>query len=171
MTPNIYDSVNKIWPKEIPPCTRIEAQRGAQRLVTAFIGASYGAPRVRRCWIALSPPYGTLSRGWRRLVHDVSHRAWSAQHRGQRPHSGFHAALEREMAEYVVSHGWLDGKLKPTPTAKPTRQERRASRLAGAEAKLAAWERRVKLATGKVRRWRRRVQALRRETTAPRQPV
>lgn len=99
-------------------------------------------------------------------VYDISHLTWDERRRrlpsGTRPHGGFHAALEREMAEYVVRHGWLDGKLKskpPKPKAPPDPAAVRADRLAAARATLAAWERKLKLATTKVKRWRRIVGA------------
>lgn len=174
MSPDVYESVNRTWPKEIPPCTRIEAQRAAERLGKAF-KTPWRARRVRRCWIALKPET-TANRGWWRLVHDISHLTWDERRLrlpigGTRPHGGFHAALEREMAEYVVSHGWLDGKLKPRPPkpkAKPDPTARRAGRLALAEGILATWERKAKLAQTKVKRWRRIV-AARARAAAPRQ--
>jgi len=162
---NVYDSVNKVWPASIPPITRVEAERAAKRLGKAF-NTPWRARRVRRCWI---DPTGKrpLTRGWWRLVHDISHYTWDERRLrlpigGTRPHGGFHAALEREMAEYVVRHGWLDGKLKskpPKPKAPPDPVAVRADRLAAARATLAAWERKLKLATTKVKRWRRIVGA------------
>jgi hypothetical protein len=176
MSPDIYASVDKAWPATIPPITRIEAARAAARLAKAFKGSWRPPAPARRCWIALSPPYDSLDRGWRRLVHDVSHILFEQQHRRARragtirPHGGFHAALEREMAEYVVSHGWLDGTLRPKPPVRPTPPspaEARAAKLAAARLRLATWERKRKLAEGKVRKLTRSVRALERRAPPP----
>jgi hypothetical protein len=160
MTPNVYASVNRDWPATIPPITRIEAERAAKRIVKRF-GAPPRLARVRRCWISLDPARSSdLSRGWRRLVHDLSHLLYRANFPGARPHGGFHAGWERDVRDYVLARGWLDGTLKLTPAVKKKGKPSPADKLAAAEAKLIAWERREKRAATKVKKYKRMVARL-----------
>lgn len=114
---DIYEAVNAVWPREVPAITRAEAQRALKRLVRHFGGtacAKLGRHPVRRCWISLKPYHG-LRRGWRRLVHDVSHRLFAREHPHFKDHGRSHAALELTMSRYVIEKGWLTGTLRPTP--------------------------------------------------------
>lgn len=150
-----YSAVNLLYPKPVPPCSRIEAGRAARRLMKHF--AQCDSRWLRRCWITPEPT-ANLDRGWPRLVHDIAHRVFILKNRGiARHHGGWHAELELEIAQYVLAHGWLDGKLKPPATAAMPLDQRRARRLAHAQTMLATWERRAKIAQGRIRRWRGRV--------------
>lgn len=160
-----YDAVNAVWSTvAVPPITRAEAERAARRLHRHFGGLALGGPHmrgparfngeVRRCWITSRSNAGP-EKGWPRLVHDVSHRIFARRHPNFRPHAGGHATLEREIAEFVVQSRWLEGVLKPRPTAKPTAPERRAKRIAQTEAAMARWQskrRRAETALEKLRR-------------------
>jgi hypothetical protein len=109
-----YIPVNTTFPMDLPPITKVEARRAAGRIIRHFTGKARAVDTVRRCWIAVRPPYNDLNRGWRRLIHDVSHTIM--YRRGQaKPHTGVHAKLELEVARYVLEKGWLTGTLKPAP--------------------------------------------------------
>lgn len=134
-----YAAIHTIWATvSVLPITRIEAERAARALYRHFGGLRLGGPHMgaparfhgpaRRCWITTRTNAG-LNKGWQRLVHDVSHRIFARRHPGFRPHAGGHATLEWEMAQFVVQSGWLAGELKPAVRAKPTADERRASRI------------------------------------------
>lgn len=156
---NVYEQVNTKWPKEVPPLTRGEATKAAHRLVKRFRGP-LRAREVRRCWVTARP--GLTNKGWWRLVHDISHMTFERLHPQTRPHSGFHAHLEREMVEYVIARGWLDGTLKPKVRGKLTPEQRREGKLIRARSMVTKWERRSKLSTTKLKVWRRRVATLER---------
>lgn len=166
MTPavDVYAPVNTGWPAgpaPLPPVTREEATRAAARLVKHFKGPRHAA-RVRRVWITRDS-YSGLQRGWRRLVHDVSHRVYDAQRsRLLRPHGGIHAHLEREMVEYVVTKGWLTGTLRSKPAVPLSTDQRRAKELKGAREAIVTWQRKQKLAGTKIKVWQKRVRTLER---------
>lgn len=153
-----YAAVDAGWPAAIPPITREEARRASRKLARHFGGRPRREPR--RCWVATSGQVGTIRRGWRRLVHDVSHRVWREQAPAARGHGKWHADLEREMVAYVVARGWLAGTLrapeKATPVSLDARRAKRALHLA---AQVAKWTRRKKLATTKLRYWTNRERA------------
>lgn len=107
-----YEKVNSAWPVTLPSITRAEGARAARKLIHHF----HRRRKVRwsrRCWIAVTPEANTLHRGWRRLVHDVSHRVFDLTHPNSTNHGGLHAKLEQAMVEYVVAQGWLGGPLRP----------------------------------------------------------
>jgi hypothetical protein len=150
--PNIYEQVNKLWgsPLNVPPITREEAQRAARKLYRHFgptAACRAHRPVVRKVWVSLMPGNsGSLRRGWRRLVHDVSHRVFRYDHfklyKGQ--HGDNHAKLELAMAQYVIAQGWLEGKLKSKP--KTELKLTRSEKLARVDAAIKRWETKYKRA-------------------------
>ena len=167
-----YKQVSDTLPATLPPLTREEAERAAKRIFRHFgsakdrggAQADLGPIRfrgyVRRCWVS-SKPTKEHDKGWGRLVHDVSHDIFRRRHPGFRPHAGGHAQLEREIAEFVVAQGWLDGRLK-TIDKKPSREERHRCKLARVEEALLRWDRKLRRAQNALRKLRAREAALRR---------
>jgi len=146
-----YARANR-WPEEIPPLTREEAERALRRLWKKFGNGEPISRRILRVWVPRKPPFNTIYRGWRRLVHDVSHRIFFRLHPGRRPHDPRHEWLEGEMVEFVLKSGWLDGKLKPKPkTEKPIRERRFQSVLE----RIEVWERKRKRAETALKKLRR----------------
>lgn len=149
-----YTPVNEVWPADLPSLTRDEARRAARKLIHHF-GGRRRVRWVRRCWVAASPPFNTVHRGWRRLVHDVSHRVWTREAPKARAHGKHHATLELEMSRYVLARGWLTGTLKaaehrrPAPTAD--------QKLARTLAALKRWETKRRRAETAMKKLRRRV--------------
>ena len=166
MTPGAarYLTVDAVWESVacVPPITRAEATVASRKLYRHFGGrGEHDHQRyrvkpepVRRCWITSKPGAG-LDRGWRRLVHDVSHRIFRYRHPGWRPHHPQHALLELELATYVVTQtDWLTGGLAPKPkVARDLVAERRAR----VEARLASWESRLRRAQKAVAKLRRQL--------------
>lgn len=150
-----YDAVNAAWPEQIPPITREEARRASTKLFAHFGGRNRP---VRKCWIVLSDrPNRTndLSRGWRRLVHDVSHYVWDdRKSKLFKDHGGLHATLELEMVHYVLEKGWLTGALRIPEKARPDLATRREARLLHARSMLTEWTRTLARAERKVKEWR-----------------
>jgi hypothetical protein len=106
-------------------------------------------------WISTKPTTGH-HKGWGRLIHDVSHIVFARRHPSFRPHDGGHAALEREVAEYVVAKGWLEPKpAKPEPDQRSIRYARVCERLKKWESKA----KRAETAIKKLRRAKARYEA------------
>jgi hypothetical protein len=92
--------------------------------------------------------------GWKEIVHGVSHYAHRRKHPDKKPHDFRHLLLEREMVQYAVENGFLDGKLKraekPLPPARDVKVAR-AQKLADQIARWEAKERRARAALKKLR--------------------
>lgn len=66
---------------------------------------------IRNHVLYVNPDLGG-SGGWHELVHLMSHLCANRLFPKAKGHGAQHAFLEREMIQYVISSGWLDGKLK-----------------------------------------------------------
>jgi hypothetical protein len=142
-----YEKVNALW-TTVPPCTREEAVRATWKIRKHF--RMMKSRQIRTCWISLRG--GTLDKGWPRLVHDLSHRQARLQFPRARPHGPHHAAIEREMVEYVLEQGWLTGKLRPKE-----RERKAKDPLAHAQAQVARWETKLKRTTTLLKKWQRKL--------------
>jgi hypothetical protein len=136
-----YSGVDKMWSDAgVTWATRItegEARRAA-RALWRIVGRKVRVPSIRPVW---------LREGWRRMVHDLSHRvhAWKSGP-NVRPHAWNHVAWERAFVEHCIKKGWHLGALKAKPRAikpKPDPKVLRAERI---EARLKAWRSRLKRA-------------------------
>lgn len=160
-----YESVNGKWPEgALPPLTGPEAISAAKRLYRFIMKKRWtGQMKLtsgrRSSWVRWWR--GTIivnpQRGWHDLVHELSHDFHRRLHPGDQPHGMHHAWIERTMIEYVVSHGWLEGKLKRPEKPqhevdlKSIRHERILSRIQSWEAK----KRRAENALKKLQRQRK----------------
>ncbi len=163
-----YDSVAGALPAQLPPLNRKDSVRYATRLVKRFGKLGLGSPNQirpaslsdwrcqggRRVWISTKPtPATDHDKGWGRLIHDCSHLVFQKRHPTFRPHDGGHAALEREIAEYVARKGWLaprpERKVANDPLAR--KQERHQRLLV----RLENWERKERRAQTAIRKIRR----------------
>lgn len=148
-----YERVNSTWPAEVPPLTKDEAIRAAKKLyrfvrhetfrgtVTVTSGRNYS--RAARYSIVVNP-----DRGWRDLIHDLSH--WLCRDR----HGGSHARVERRMIKEVLKRGWLEGNLKSTPKAIVRPVEKRYSNAVN---NLKRWRSKLKRAETAIKKLERRV--------------
>lgn len=160
-----YAPVEHALPPLCPAITRAEAEIASQRLLKAFgkrtadrpaqyRDATWNRP-ARRCWLSSKPTHGdSPHKGWPRLIHDISHIVFAARCPRSRLHGDGHAALEAEIASYVVQMGWLTGSLKPKAAAKPTGNDKLAS-LVEREQRWEAKLRRAENALKKIRRQRK----------------
>ena len=172
-----YGQVNRMWPDEIPPITKEEAFK-AYKLLTRKFGSkkvwceyynkwetkklSIGRRRPRRCWICLSGNCNLLDRGWRRLVHDISHRVYDFRFpQSSRDHNIAQAKIEQEMAQFVIDSGWLDGKLKSKPKPKPTKDEKQTARIKNLIKLIRSWERKETTAKTYIKKYRLKLKRLR----------
>ena len=146
------------WPDQLPFVTRIEAERAERKLYAKFGALDNGRKRTKcsygfgaRTWVCLSGDTNSLNRGWRRLVHDISHDIHGWRYPNKTPHGSFHSTIERELIDYVVTQtDWLNGGLRPKARTKPTVLDKRAQRLAKTQKKVALWTRKLKLAKTKL---------------------
>jgi len=168
-----YAPVAAALPSILPPITREEADRAQRMLCRKFGGKAHGSVNmthavrrypVRRCWISLKPTRGE-SKGWGRLIHDVSHRIFERRHPTFRAHDGGHATLEREIAQFVAASGWLDGGLRPKARVKLSTEERRLVRLERTEASITRWLAKQKRAENALRKLKTRRRVLLRTLT------
>jgi hypothetical protein len=146
------------------PLTRVEAQRAKRRLISHFGKLRDGGglmtrtmnpecyTNVRKCWIAPNGSKGRR-RGWRRMIHDVSHQIFRERHPTFRPHDGGHAALELEIKNYVLSKGWPGGALRPPVRTKKAVDQ--LARILAAEKRWTSKLRRAETALAKLARQRR----------------
>ena len=145
------------WPTPLPALTGPEAVRAARRLWRFAMGETLEMKveltsgnrytYVRRYVLYVNP-----DKGWRELVHDLSHTFVQRANPGERPHSKFHAAFEAKLVREVLRRGWLDGKLRDkakaamTPAA-PSLDDKRRDKLTRLQARIVAWERKQARAT------------------------
>jgi hypothetical protein len=158
-----YQHVGNTLPAMLPAITRVEASK-ANRLICRHFGKRSLGPvtmlfdvepyaRVRVCWLSAKLSHGADHRkGWGRLIHDLSHYIFRRRHPHFRPHECGHATLEREIAAYVVSKGWLEGTLKPEVPAKQTTEERRRASLERLEERLKRWDVKQRRANSAIKR-------------------
>jgi hypothetical protein len=125
--------VNPLWPNPLPKLTGVEAERAAKRLYRHVFKKAWTGPikvtsgrnysYIRGGVLRVNP-----DKGWAELVHNLSHSFAYRLDRTTKPHSYPHARLERDMVQYVIDQGWLDGKLKPAEKVQPSAQEVRYQR-------------------------------------------
>lgn len=171
--PKKYGTVNAAWPdgtndgRDLKP-TPQEALAAAKRLYRfamkrRFRGKVKLTSGRRHTWVYSGVLYvnpDEAGGGWHEIVHSLSHYCayYLFRHRpGQehnnkvRPHGPQHAFLEKEMINYVIKSGWLEGKLKREPKPKKDPRLVKAERvLLG----IKKWERKAKLAATKLKKLR-----------------
>lgn len=160
----LYRLVNEAWGvkrSELPPLSEAEAISATKRLWRVATG--------RRCpfkkfTFSTGNRHSSIWRGrinlengWHGLVHSLSHSVYHQSPEGRRAegrhHEAGHAYLERRLVEYVVSHGWLDGKLKRPEKPKPVVQDVRRWRV---DKLIAKWEGRRRRAENALKKLKRK---------------
>tara|TARA_R110002020_G_scaffold43261_4_gene125985 strand:+ start:6522 stop:7082 length:561 start_codon:yes stop_codon:yes gene_type:complete len=172
----VYGQVNRMWPDELPILEKVEAQRAYKRLITKFgkkkVWCEYlnewetkklyaGRKRPRKCWLSLNGDTNSLSKGWRRLVHDVSHYVHDFRFSNSKDHNIAQAKIEFEMAKFVIDSGWLQGKLKPKIKPLLTKEEKNNKKILHYQSLLKRWETKHNLATTKIKIYRKKLKNLR----------
>jgi len=152
-----YAAVNSAWPPAVPTLTGPEAASAARRLYRFGMKRAWKGPVKltsgnRYTWIYHGELRVNPGKGWRGLVHDMSHLVHRYQHPDKSGHDMRHEFLEGEMVAYVIASGWLQGKLKPKTKPKPPLQEVRHARVLQ---RLADWKRKAKRAATAIRKLER----------------
>ena len=182
----VYGQVNRMWPDELPILEKVEAERAYKRLIAKFgtkkvwsdfygkwitkkksvrltrkRGTKSWKVEFRKCWLSLNGDTNSLSKGWRRLVHDVSHDVYEFRFpNSSRDHNIAQAKIEHEMAQYVIAQGWLEGKLKPKIKTPLTKDEKKSKKLLNYERLLKKWMSKMSLANTKIKIYKRRIKNL-----------
>jgi hypothetical protein len=128
---DIHRDQTLVWPAMIPRLTEAEAVKAAKLLwrwcvkqappnrvyrfpaslpVKVTSGRRYN--RILHGHLVVNP-----GRGWRNLVHELSHAFHYRLRPTDRPHSDSHRHLERDLIHLVVGAGWLEGRLQPKARA------------------------------------------------------
>lgn len=156
-----YTRVNALWPEDVPALTGPEAIRAARKLHRFALGVTIPLAAVRLTsgnrftW----KRHGILSvnpeRGWKKLVHHLSHLFDNRLHPETKPHASEHARLEMRMIKEVIKRGWLAGSLKDQPKALAPERDARAEKYARLYERVRKWEakhKRAEVALKKLRR-------------------
>jgi hypothetical protein len=174
-----YARVNSAWPERVPELNAEEAQRAARKLIRFALGNAVKVGDVqvtsgnRYSWVRGGIVKVNPDRGWKSLVHDLSHWAHKYSNTGDKPHDSSHARMELRMIKRVVSSGWLDGSLKtpeaaPEPAADPSadRQALRLLRAARIDDRIERWEAKAKRAERALAKLRRQARYYQRTLAA-----
>tara|TARA_Y100001938_G_scaffold146886_1_gene226849 strand:+ start:727 stop:1314 length:588 start_codon:yes stop_codon:yes gene_type:complete len=170
-----YRKVNSMFPENLPYIETQEAMQAYKKLMFHFgkkqiydkrrgwiTKRPHYNKKPRKCWVCLSGNSNTLSRGWRRLVHDVSHyiHDWRFPN-SSRDHNIAQAKIEHEMAQFVIDSGWLNGILKPKPKPKPTQDEKRYAKINNLVKLIKSWEKKESIAKTYIQKYRKKLKRLR----------
>lgn len=176
MSAERYDPVAEQWGKvaaDLKTPTRTLAKRAVARILRDFdtsldraMGQLSIASRkahyiheVRRVWVGERGEFDTyLTKGWPRLVHDVSHAIFRVRQPRARTHDLGHETLELEIARYVIAQDWHIA----VEAKKP-----KVDKLVALDAAIARWTTKQKRATNALRKLntKRRAMIRRREAT------
>jgi hypothetical protein len=169
---DIHKAQAEAWPAAIPPLTDAEATKAAQLLYRRFYQDRFyeekhgmgrlayyrklgrtAPPRTlmpvkitsgnRHTWVRRGTISVNTGRGWRHLVHMLSHYCHSRLRPQDQPHSDSHRHLETEMIAWVIGQGWLAGKLKPAARAAASPVVEQHERVL---ARIKSWETKAKRA-------------------------
>lgn len=159
---NRYVHVNGQWPNDMPKVTGQEAIAGAKRLYRHFMKRAYKGKwkltsgrrhtQQRSMVFYVNPAKSEGYTGWKDIVHAMSHYVHSRLHPEGKGHGAGHSYLEREMIDYVLAQGWLDGKLKRATKPKPAVIDIRYTRVCNG---LVKWQSKLKRANTAIKKLKR----------------
>jgi hypothetical protein len=159
-----YARVNGAWPETLPELTPQEAKTAFKRLYRMTMKKPWKGKIAftsgnRHNWSRYGSfylnPKGNHFGGWRDLVHGLSHYCHRKLYPNAKPHSFQHHFLEKEMVEYVVKNGWLEGKLKRKAPEKPA-PDPKGVKLALIKRRIENWEKKEQRARNALKKLRRK---------------
>ena len=157
-TKKVWDGYPSKWITEKMKIRQIR-KRGAP---LGNANTRYWKTKVRKCWLSLNGDTNDLHKGWRRLIHDVSHYVYHFRFpNNSEGHNIAQAKIEQEMAQFVIDSGWLDGKLKSKPKPKPTKDEKQTAKTKNLIKLIRSWERKETTAKTYIRKYRLKLKRLR----------
>ena len=180
-----YGQVNRMFPKQLPILEKDEAEKAYKKLIAKFgtkqvwseysnkwitkkmkvrrirkFGEKTFKTEVRKCWLSLNGDTNTLHKGWRRLVHDVSHYVHDFRFPNSNNHDLAQAVIEKEMVNYVINQGWLEGKLKTKLKPKLTKDEKQNAKIISLEKLIKSWETKEKRAKTYIKKYKTKLRRL-----------
>jgi|TARA_R110002033_G_scaffold154201_1_gene190659 hypothetical protein len=180
-----YGQVNRMFPKQLPILEKDEAEKAYKKLIAKFgtkqvwseysnkwitkkmkvrrirkFGEKTFKTEVRKCWLSLNGDTNTLHKGWRRLVHDVSHYVHDFRFPDSSNHDLAQAVIEKEMVNYVINQGWLEGKLKTKLKPKLTKDEKQNAKIISLEKLIKSWETKEKRAKTYIKKYKTKLRRL-----------
>lgn len=172
-----YNECNTFLPKDLPYITRAEASKAYKQLVAKFgkkkVWCNYRnkwitkkwkrwvlySKKPRRCWIVLSGNPNTLEKGWRRLIHDVSHMVHNFLRPDLRDHCFQQAELELSMIKYAYEKKWFDGVLKPkVKVISP--EDKKDNKIKHLESLIKKWETKNKTTLTYLKKYKAKLKRL-----------
>jgi hypothetical protein len=164
---SLYQKVDDALPAILPALSRDEARKAIGAIARQFGGVKHGSPAMlypfkwnraaRVCWMSREETRGH-HKGWGRLIHDAAHMIYDRRHPNDRGHGPAHAALEREIAQWVVYTNLMTKVRGEMPAAKSTEEKRRA-KLANLELGIKRWESKLRRATNALKKLKARQRA------------
>jgi len=174
-----YNECNLYLPKDLPYITKQEAQKAYKRLVKKFAkkkvwsnlrnkwvtkkqsGLGFYFRKPRRCWICLSGNPSSLSKGWRRLIHDVSHMVHNFLRPNLREHCYQQAELELSMIKFAYDQKWFEGTLKPKIKV-ISLEEKKDLKIKHLESLVKKWETKNKTTLTYLKKYKAKLKRLKR---------
>lgn len=173
-----YNECNSFLPKDLPYITKQEAQKAYKRLVKKFAkkkvwsnfrnkwvtkkwASAYYYRNPRRCWICLSGNPSSLSKGWRRLIHDVSHMVHNFLRPNLREHCYQQAELELSMIKFAYDQKWFEGTLKPKVKV-ISLEEKKDLKIKHLESLVKKWETKNKTTLTYLKKYKAKLKRLKR---------
>ncbi len=156
-----YRRVNETWPETVPELTEIEAVRAAKKLYRfatrrTFFGKIDVASGNRRNYGNAFEMRINPSRGWKNMVHELSHELYFG------PHGGEHARGERRMIREVLTRSWLNGALKDKPKPEKPAVPPRERKYQSIVKRLESWQRKQRRAENACKKLARQMKRMER---------
>ncbi len=158
------DLANSILPDNLPYITNDEAKKASRLLARKFGNKKDAAPsryrnypinlHIRKCWVCLSGDSSSLSRGWRRLIHDLAHMLFRYRSPSLPDHCALQAEFEGQMIRYVIQSSWLNGKLKQKPKTELSSDQKKEMKITKLKMAVLKWERKIKLANTFLKKYK-----------------
>ena len=163
------DLANSILPETLPYITYDEAKKATKLLARKFGKLKDASPfktrnfptnlEIRKCWVCLSGDASLLSRGWRRLIHDMAHRLFRYRSPSLPDHCSLQAEFEGQIIKYVLQSGWLNGTLKPKIKVIP-KDELLNQKINHFRDLIFKWEKRQKITLTYLKKYRAKLKRL-----------
>ena len=168
-----YQECNNTLPDNVPYITKEECKKAFTSLAKRFgkkkvrhsykdewvkrkMPIKFYSKNPRRCWVCLSGDSNKLSKGWRRLIHDVSHMVHTFIRPRLPNHCFQQAELELDMIKYVLDKGWLNGTLKPNVVIL-SKDEKRIKKIDGYKILIKKWQTKSKHANTFIKKYSKKI--------------
>lgn len=164
------DDIKRVWDTYeaihgVPTITNEERLKGARKLYRTATGVAWkGKTRLTfgRSYVndGQSTLFVKVGSPWRQVCNDLASDLTSTTQLEMRRQHRIN--VEYLLAKRVCQSDWLLGVLKPKPKAPPTKEEKRAAKIAALEARREQWVKKRDRATNAIKKIDRSLNATRR---------